>query len=156
MLRSIRLTLWRILVLVFVFVFLSLPVLAAPEPQTAPEIDLSQVVVLFLLLGGIAYVIEAVVELTVSSWLKSIIADEEVRATVLKLVASALGVVFTVSYGLDVFALLVNAYAQVLDLTPVYPHVAAWAGTVITGLTLGRGAQWFHDIGQQRFAVDQT
>jgi len=154
MFRRIRITAWMLIITVMALVILAVPVLAAPAFQETPEVDLGPVLLLFALLAFVAFVIEAVVELIISSWLKNVLPDEKWREVIQKLCASAIGVIFTISYGLDLFAVAVSVYADILDLQPSYPTLAAWAGTVVTGLAIGRGAQWFHDAGTNRIGLD--
>lgn len=129
-------------------------VLSLVAQQPLPDIDLTSVLMFTGLLAGIAFVIEAVVELIAAWWLKDVLPNEIYRANVLKLIASGIGVIFTVSYGLDIFAVLVSIYSKILNIQPTYPSIASWAGTVVTGLAIGRGAQWFHDIGKSKLGLD--
>ena len=128
--------------------------LAAPLAQELPEVNLAHFALTLGLLGTMSWVIESVVELLNVWIIKSIVSNEEQRAGILKLLAAAIGIVFTVSYGIDLFAVVVAAYSEILDLTPMYPMVASWAGMVITGFATGRGSQWFHDAGQKRIGLD--
>lgn len=132
----------------------AVPALIGVLLQTPDEVDLGSVFLLFALLAGMAFVIEAVVELIAAAWIKDWIPDETKRRNVLRVIASLIGIVFTVSYGLDIFAVLVAIYADILNLEAVYPEIAQWAGTIVTGISIGRGAQWFHDIGKSRFGLD--
>jgi len=121
------------------------------------NIDVGQIVGLLALLGALAFLIEAVVEVAVASWLSWVIPDKvrddkgaDLRAVVLRLMASGGGVVLAIVYGLD----LVGAVAATFGASVSYPAEAAIVGQVLTGLLMGRGAQWFHDVGTTWLGLD--
>jgi len=98
-----------------------------------------------------AALVEAVVEVAVSSWLwKGIEGKEDQRATALRLACAALGVVLAVVFGLDLFGVILGF----LGVVPVYPQVAAIVGCVLTGVLFGRGSNWLHDLGKTLFGLD--
>ena len=102
------------------------------------------------LLGALAFIVEAVVELVVASWLPWVLKDTEKRMVILKLISSAFGVAITILFGIDLF----GAVVVVFDIEPVYGPAAVIFGQVLTGLLMGRGAQWFHDIGMTWLGLD--
>lgn len=109
---------------------------------------------LLALLAALAFLIEAVVEILVSSWLKRVVVGEgnaDLRALILRLCSSVVGVLVTMVYGLD----LLSAVAQIFGVSPIAPAVAVIVGQVLTGVLLGRGSQWFHDIGVTWLGLDQ-
>jgi predicted membrane protein len=112
---------------------------------------LSDVVSLMALLAAMAFLIESAVELLVASWLwRNRPERVEDRAVVLRLSSSALGVLFAVLLGLD----LVEGVVRTFHMTPVYALPASIAGRCLTGILLGRGAQWFHDMGMTWINLD--
>jgi hypothetical protein len=112
----------------------------------------SQIVMLLALLAALAFLVEAVVEVLLAFWLKRVVTDDDVRANILKLAGSCLGVLLALMYGID----LLGAVAEAFGITVAFPIVATWAGRVLTGLLMGRGAQWFHDVGTTWLGLDQA
>ena len=107
---------------------------------------------LVALLAALAFLVEATVEVAVSSWLKSALPGEakaDARAVILQLVAMGIGVVIALMYNLD----LPSAVATQFGVTAVF-SAAPVVGSVLTGLLMGRGAQWFHDVGTSWLGLD--
>ena len=114
--------------------------------------DVGAVVVVMTLLAALAFLIESVIEAVVASWLSKLMQDDELRAMVLKLLGSVLGVVLALIFGIDLLGAVSEAFGVVAE----YPEVAAVVGQVLTGLLMGRGAQWFHDVGVTWLGLDGT
>lgn len=110
------------------------------------------VVGMVALLASLAFLIESVVEAVVASWLGRVIKDDGLRAMVLKLLGSALGVVLALLFGID----LLGAVGAAFGVVATYPAAAVIVGQVFTGLLMGRGAQWFHDVGVTWLGLDGT
>jgi len=68
--------------------------------------------------------------------------DELIRVQVCRLWSGAVGVVIAYELQIDVFALL--------EARPVH----AWFGWALTGLLIGRGANWIHDL-IKRFVLQE-
>lgn len=98
---------------------------------------------ILVLLAVLAYVAEALTELLVASWLwKDQDSKAAQRATLLRFSSSGFGVVMALLYRLDLIGLIMAQFGQ------ESPFAAAWAvGAILTGLLMGRGGQWFHDLG---------
>lgn len=66
-------------------------------------------------------------------------------AWLLMYVASIVGVIGAFLYGFDLLYLLGNYLAVPVD---VYPIMASptWFGTLLTGLAIGRGSNYLHDL----------
>jgi len=110
---------------------------------------MQEVVKLLALLGAMAFLIEAVIEVIVASWLKRVVQDSDTRAVVMQLCASGLGVVITLMYGINLLGAVAAAFGVTAALS-----IAPIIGAVLTGLLIGRGAQWFHDIGVTWLGLD--
>lgn len=96
-----------------------------------------------LLLFVLSFLVEAVVQVVLGSWLwKGVEEKANLRAVVLQLAAAAFGVVLALAFGID----LIGKTASFFDVTPVYPQFAFIVGCVLTGLLFGRGSNWFHDL----------
>jgi hypothetical protein len=100
---------------------------------------LTTVALLFVL----SFLVEAVVQVVLGSWLwKGVEEKANFRAVVLQLAAAAFGVVLALAFGIDLIGKVVSFF----DVTPVYPQFAFIVGCVLTGLLFGRGSNWFHDL----------
>lgn len=129
------------------------------EEFAMDTVNLDLVVKMILVLGAMAFLIEALVQLIIGSWLKYVIPGDpldpdddapEKREVVYKLSASLIGALLAVMYGVDLLGVLIAAF----DLTATLPTVAPWVGMVLSGLLVGRGSQWFHDLGTTWIGLD--
>ncbi len=120
---------------------------------------------LVMLLGALAFLVEAVVEVVVLPSLKWIIPDDkaDMRAAIIKWAISAIGAIITVAYELDLLAEVIKTVAPELLPDgmiatvngPIFGRtLGQLIGQILTGLLLGRGAQWFHDIGGTWLGLD--
>jgi len=125
----------------------------------AAVLELDSIAPLLGLLAALAYLIEATVEVSFTGWLKwlaSLITawteeqQAEFRAIVQRFAAFGLGIALCLSMELD----LIAAAAGILGGVEIYPPGAGIVGRVLTGILLGRGAQWFHDLGTGLFGLD--
>ena len=105
----------------------------APTAQ-APAVDVATLVSALVLC---AWVIESLVEFLVASW----VPEGENREFILQAAGASIGVVLAVAFGLNILSAVLSGFG----LEPAMPEVAYWVGVVMTGLLLGRGAQWWHD-----------
>lgn len=144
-----------LLVSALILVGVVAPALAGPinpVPNQAPVIqDIGGIGELLGLLAGISFLVEAVVELTVASWLwKGNQEMIDTREMVLKLVTSAIGVGLAWGYNID----LIGAVADIFGVAPTNPMAMQLMGNILTGILVGRGAQWFHDMGSAWLGLD--
>jgi hypothetical protein len=96
-----------------------------------------------VLLFALSFLVEAVVQVVLGSWLwKGVEENANLRAVVLQLAAAAFGVILALAFGIDLIGKVVSFF----DVTPVYPQFAFIVGCVLTGLLFGRGSNWFHDL----------
>jgi hypothetical protein len=112
--------------------------------------NLAEILSVLALLGALAFLVESVIEVVVASWLGRVVKEEDLRAMILKLLSSVVGVGLSVLIGIDLFAAVLGIFSVV----PNYTSAAAIVGQVLTGLLMGRGAQWFHDIGSAWLGLD--
>lgn len=156
-----------VLILLILLVLLPMPSVvaeAAPPPGPVPVgeggMDFAAISQLLALLGMIAFLVEAVVEVLFLSWLKWAVDnflpdwdDEkraEVRALILRIASYALGIVLSITIGFDLVAAVVTLFGATVEM----PEVAATIGRVLTGILVARGAQWFHDLGTELIGLD--
>lgn len=111
---------------------------------------LSVVARLVALLAALAFLVEAVVEVIVGLWLRYVIADADLRVVIQKLVASLIGVIIALVWAVNLFEVVAEVFGVVSPL----PAQAAVVGQILTGLLIGRGAQWFHDSGTFWLGLD--
>ena len=100
-------------------------------------------------------VVEGVVEVGLASWIakvKGFAGDENAwkRELALKWAAALVGVAGCIVYGLD----LVGVTLALFGVAPAVPGVAGILGRVLSGVLIGRGAQWFHDFGARWLGLD--
>ena len=88
----------------------------------------------FLVVLVLAGANEAIIEFLVKPPLERLMANEEDRSIVYRTVSAAGGVLLALGFTVDTMALF--------GLEGVFP----WLGAVVTGLLLGRGANWIHDF----------
>jgi len=112
--------------------------------------NLAAILSVLALLGALAFLVESVIEVAIASWLGTVMANDEHRSLTLKLLSSAVGVGLSVLVGIDLFAEVLDIFSVV----PNYANASAIVGEVLTGLLMGRGAQWFHDIGSAWLGLD--
>ena len=112
--------------------------------------NLPAILSVLALLGALAFLVESVIEVAIASWLGTVMANDEHRSLTLKLLSSAVGVGLSVLVGIDLFAEVLDIFSVV----PNYANASAIVGEVLTGLLMGRGAQWFHDIGSAWLGLD--
>jgi len=107
---------------------------------------------LLMLLSALAFLVEAVVEVVVSPLLKRVIPDDKIdmRVAIIRLVISVTGAVITLAYKLDLLAKVMEIFGA----EPPSAVAAQVIGRILTGLLIGRGAQWFHDIGGTWLGLD--
>jgi len=104
-----------------------------------------------ILLMFVAFVVEAVVEYLAASWLKLVITNSEWRAVAMRWTGGGVGIFFCAIWGIDLMSAVVGAFG----FQPLQPGPAFWFGTVITGLMIGRGANWLHDLAKKWFGLDR-
>ena len=117
----------------------------------ALQLIASQVAIVALLIFA-AFVIEAIVEYLAASWLKLVIKSAEWRAVALRWTAGAIGIFFCSIWGVDLMSAVVSAFG----FEPLHTQTAFWFGIVMTGLMIGRGANWLHDLAKQWFGLDHN
>jgi len=124
----------------------------------AATLEFDSIAPLLGLLASLAFLIEAVVEVCFTgwlSWLASLITawtkeqQAEFTAIIQRFAAFGLGVAICLSMGLD----LISAVAIFGGV--IAPSVGI-IGPILTGVLLGRGAQWFHDLGTGTFGLDRA
>ena len=108
-------------------------------------------VAIVILLTFIAFIVEAVVEYLAASWLKLVITSSEWRAVVLRWAGGVVGIFFCAIWGIDLMSAIVSAFG----FEALQPRPAFWFGIVITGLMIGRGANWLHDLAIKWFGLDR-
>jgi len=97
----------------------------------------------------LAFIGESLVEY-VLMWLKFVVFDEDVRTVVYKLAGGAFGLLLAFVFGLDLISALVSLFA------PFEPTQATViVGQACTGLAMGRGSNWLHDLGKKWFGLNQ-
>ena len=116
----------------------------------ALQLIASQVAIVALL-TFVAFVNEAIVEYLAASWLKLVIKDAERRAVVLRWTAGVIGIFFCALWGVDLMSAVVSAFG----FEPLHTRMAFWFGIVMTGLMIGRGANWLHDLAKTWFWLDK-
>lgn len=119
--------------------------------DAALQLIASQVAIVALLMFA-AFVIEAIVEYLAANWLKLVIKNAEWRAVTLRWTAGAVGVFFCAIWGVD----LMSAVVSTFGFEPLHTRTAFWFGIVMTGLMIGRGANWLHDYAKRWFGLDQN
>ena len=125
----------------------------------AAVLELDSIAPLLGLLAALAFLIEATVEVAFTGWLAWVATlitawteeqQAEFRAITQRFAAFGLGIALCLSMGLD----LIAAVAVIFGGVEAYPPGAGIVGGVLTGILLGRGAQWFHDLGTGLFGLD--
>jgi len=104
-----------------------------------------------ILLTFIAFIVEAVVEYLAASWLKLVITSSEWRAVVLRWTAGVVGIFFCAIWGVDLMSAIVRSFG----FEPLHTRLAFWFGIVITGIMIGRGSNWLHDMAKKWFGLDR-
>lgn len=130
-------------VLVFLLSFGVLPVFAAPFGQVV-EAEATNLGALIGSLAAISVIVFAVAELVFAPWLlKDIWGDhKDGRAWTLQMVVAVIGATLCVGYRLDLVYVAVSHAGLSVMCTPF----TAVIGQVLTGVLIGRGANWFHDF----------
>jgi hypothetical protein len=127
---------------------LAAPVLAAPLGQ-ALSAETPTLGAIVTGLGIISTLLYALVEYLVAPFLYPDGGLEqpdyikERRKTIIQVVVAAFGVAVTLLYGIDMLGV---ALAKVGIMPVTYPLIASIFGQVLTGLLIGKGSNWFHDI----------
>lgn len=115
---------------------------------------IQQVTGLLTSLGALSLLIEAIVEAILGEWLVAadaspdaggiVVPTTRMRTAILRTVASAVGVIIALAFGVNV----VNVVMQMVGVTSVAMQAPAAliVGQILTGVLLGRGAQWWHDF----------
>jgi hypothetical protein len=81
-----------------------------------------------------------------ATWLKFIVKDEEVRTLIYKLAGGIFGLVLTFTFGIDLLSAVIG-----LVVTFEATSATMVVGRVCTGLMMGRGSNWLHDLGKKWF-----
>ena len=138
-----------VLLVLIPLLFLSPGSSVLAQAETPPEAEPVGVALLLGALAALSMLLYAVVELMIGSWLPWIWPgeSEEVRkrrSVVMQLLTAVVGVAFTVGYRLDLFALVLRLFNGTVTVT--YEPWISTIGMIVTGLLIGRGSNWFHDI----------
>jgi len=122
----------------------------------AAVLEFDSIAPLLGLLASLAFLVEATVEVAFTGWLKWLASlvtawteeqRAEFRAIIQRFAAFGLGIALCLSMGLDLIA-------AVAALGGVDAPVVGPLGAILTGILIGRGAQWFHDMGTGVFGLD--
>lgn len=105
------------------------------------------VVLSLMVLAGI---VEAVLEYLFVPFLKKIVKIKWARSAITRWLGGAVGAVICVVFRIN----LLTVVLETLKVTPAYPIVAMWLGTILTGLLSARGANWLHDFGSEFLGLD--
>jgi len=113
-----------------------------------------RVLVGLLALGAM---IEGVVELLVGSWIgkvRGFVHPDQAwkRELVLKFSSAVVGIVGCLIFGLDLVGVTLSAFG----VAPAMAGPAMYFGQVMSGILLGRGAQWLHDFGSRWIGLDDS
>ena len=100
-------------------------------------------------LAATAFLVESLSEQILGAWLDKL--DRDLKVNIIKTGSSVIGAVVCVMFGLDVLSMVEGVFG----IDPMLPEVTKWIGPVLTGVLMGRGAQWFHDLGTKFLGVDQ-
>lgn len=99
----------------------------------------------YLVALALAFMAESMTEYVFASWIDLLAKKHPAikEAQPLKYVALIVGLVFAFSYSLDLIAAMLGAVAN-----------PPWVGIVLTGLAIGRGANYVHDFAKQYLGLN--
>ena len=96
----------------------------------------------------LAFIGESLVEYLLATWLGYVVKDKEVRVVIYKLSGGVFGLLLSFVFGIDLVGKLVGLFVEYV---PTQATVVV--GRACTGLMMGRGSNWLHDLGKKWFGL---